>query len=306
MVRCVLPVCLPASSKLREKCFFTEAPIMLLKKFTFFSIFNSIFFILLADNFINQIIRGYRKESWMIAEWLINYEGGFVRRGLPGEMIFDLYNYFGISPYNFILIFTICAFMALSFFFVKSFFQNGWPLFILLYPFFLGGSITNNFWVRKDILIILIFISIVYTAKNNFRIALNSKASPWKFIIAINVILSFGILVHEELGFLAFPIILFLLSSNDKNKLPVFKSALFSILKLSPSLIIFFLCLYFHGSPTTSTLIWNSWNLIPFPNQATIIIPPPTAVEAISRSVSQGLSFSLDTSRNFSDGIYAP
>ena len=26
--------------------------------------------------------------SWQLAEWLINYEGGFVRRGLAGQLLY--------------------------------------------------------------------------------------------------------------------------------------------------------------------------------------------------------------------------
>ena len=30
----------------------------------------------------------YLNDSWTIGEWLINYEGGFVRRGLLGEALY--------------------------------------------------------------------------------------------------------------------------------------------------------------------------------------------------------------------------
>ena len=32
----------------------------------------------------------YLNDSWTIGEWLINYQGGFVRRGLLGEGIYLL------------------------------------------------------------------------------------------------------------------------------------------------------------------------------------------------------------------------
>ena len=40
----------------------------------------------------------YFDDSWTIGEWLINYQGGFIRRGLLGEGIYILCNVIKISP----------------------------------------------------------------------------------------------------------------------------------------------------------------------------------------------------------------
>ena len=37
-------------------------------------------------------------NSWTVGEWLISYAGGFVRRGLPGELIHFISNKFSLSP----------------------------------------------------------------------------------------------------------------------------------------------------------------------------------------------------------------
>ena len=47
-------------------------------------------------------------NSWTIGEWLISYAGGFVRRGLPGELIHIISEFFGISPI--FLIWFVCIF----------------------------------------------------------------------------------------------------------------------------------------------------------------------------------------------------
>ena len=41
---------------------------------------------------INQYIASFHwgHDSWQMTEWLINYAGGFVRRGLPGEVILQI------------------------------------------------------------------------------------------------------------------------------------------------------------------------------------------------------------------------
>ena len=41
-----------------------------------------------------------------ISEWIINYQGGFVRRGLPGELAFHLASLFDIKLRTVILFFA--------------------------------------------------------------------------------------------------------------------------------------------------------------------------------------------------------
>lgn len=43
------------------------------------------------DNYIQAF------QDFTISDWLINYEAGFVRRGLCGQILFYLYKYFGIN-----------------------------------------------------------------------------------------------------------------------------------------------------------------------------------------------------------------
>ena len=41
------------------------------------------------------------------SDWLINYQGGFVRRGLPGEVAFHIAKFFDIKLRVVILLFQI-------------------------------------------------------------------------------------------------------------------------------------------------------------------------------------------------------
>ena len=36
-------------------------------------------------------------ENWGFADWLINFEGGFVRRGILGQVILCMYRWFNID-----------------------------------------------------------------------------------------------------------------------------------------------------------------------------------------------------------------
>ena len=58
-----------------------------------------------------------------ISEWIINYQGGFTRRGLPGEIAFNLAKYFDTSLRFVIFIFqsvTYVFYLYLVYFFFKK------------------------------------------------------------------------------------------------------------------------------------------------------------------------------------------
>ncbi len=276
-----------------------------LKQINFMVIFNCLFFIALLCRFILQVTNGFSKESWNITEWLINYQGGFVRRGITGQIILGLYNSVGLQPYFVILIISILTYIILVVFFIRNFLKIGFRLSVLLYPFFLGAPIINNFVVRKDVSIMLFFIFIIFLATENPQYFRDSRISLLRLFL-INIIFSVGVLTHEELGFIGFPILFLILFSQHKEKLSRFKSVFMSLFKLFPSITTFFACLYFKGSVIISELIWDSWNLVPFPFQNKSETTIPGAVDAVSWSLQKGLSLTIKTFKNFDDGIYAP
>ena len=53
-----------------------------------------------------------------MAEWVINYQGGFVRKGLIGEFFFQIHKFADLNPALLILFFII--FLYLSYYFVIS------------------------------------------------------------------------------------------------------------------------------------------------------------------------------------------
>ena len=73
-----------------------------------FFIFLSLFSIFkLYDNAINL-------DAWQYGEWLINYQHGFVRRGLIGEIIFLISDFFNINiQIIFLLIISIFYFFII-------------------------------------------------------------------------------------------------------------------------------------------------------------------------------------------------
>lgn len=260
--------------------------------FFYFLFITSLFFI-----FLSKLFNGYEKESWQITELLINYQGGFVRRGLLGEGLLILYNTFGLNPYYTIIVICLLCFFLVLIFFIRAFIKNGYPVFILPFVFFLGAPILNDFIIRKDLMTLLFFISVIYFIRKN------SIGN----LLLVNFVLCLGILIHEELGFLCFPVLfLILINESRKFKYSYIISFIISAGKILPSIIVFGLCIHYNGSVEISESIWNSWKHIPFPIQSDDINTIPGAIDGISWSPGRALSHTFHTLKDFSDDIYSP
>lgn len=172
------------------------------------------------------------------ANWMINYRGGFIRRGLGGEIILRTASLFDISPVVTINIFTFVVWVILISFFITKFVQKKYPLFILAMPFFLGETIfaDPSYFLRKDSLSMLIFISMLTLF---FK---KKLLHPLILCLCLNALFIFGILFHEVIFFFSFPILF--LSCWHRNK-SFCKSLLFFI----PSIIIFAFCCYTSSQP---------------------------------------------------------
>jgi hypothetical protein len=210
-----------------------------------------LFLLALLGRFIKQFFSVYTYESWQVSEFLINYQGGFVRRGLTGEILFFFTKNFNINIELTIKIVCLICLVLVCIFFVRAFLKKGYSLYILPLCFFLSSGILSNFWIRKDYLFFVLFISLFWIySKNNLPILMK--------LIVINVLATFIILSHEVFAFFSLPI-LFMLFFNQNKNIGVLKSISLSLVYLSPSIIAFLSTLYFHGNDEIAQTIWNSW-----------------------------------------------
>jgi hypothetical protein len=249
----------------------------------------------LVYQFLRQIYAGYSVESWNITEFLINYQGGFVRRGLPGEIILWLYHTLGWSPYWVIMSISFLTYVSLCFFFFYHFIKRGYTLFFFPFVFFLGNPVFNDFWVRKDCLLLLFFIGSMYFLVHGGK---------WK-LIWVNLFSILGILCHESLAFFLIPVLTMYLYHENKirTKFPFYRTfmSLIPILSALVSVIIF--C----GNWTTATQIWNSWQEISFPIEPEAKNKIPGAVHAISWPINESVELvGKSVFSNFKYHIYAP
>ncbi len=193
-------------------------------------------------------------STWAISEWLINYEGGFVRRGLFGELLLLAYK---IHSYD--VKFTILIINSF-FFFWCAYLTYGTchklntstiPVLVV----FCGAMLPFNQYRRDFLILTLTF----YVFKLYFDYL---KTKEHKYLFSFILLMSLCILIHEASFFFSIPILtcLFWFSINDKlfskNKL-IQCCKIFSI----PVLIMALTC-FMKGSESVAQDIWKSWTPI--------------------------------------------
>jgi hypothetical protein len=221
-------------------------------KQTLLNVIYGLFLIDLSLIFLVHLFKNWGYASTMMCEFLINYQGGFVRRGLIGEILFWGAKNFHINVEWTIKISCLLCFAAVSIFFVKSFLNKGYSLYILPLSFFLGmGIMTNGYWLRRDYLFICVLISILWVYNKSSLPAILK-------LFVINLLSIFTILCHEVFAFISLPI-LFLLLFSQYKKHGVLRSAAISLCCLLPGLSALFLIMVMHGNEGVAQTIWNSW-----------------------------------------------
>ena len=98
-----------------------------------------------------------------LSDWLINYEGGFVRRGLIGELIINFSSILSLKLRDVILTFQLFFFASYYFLiilFCKNLFQNRLIILAIFPPIFVLYPVAEiEVLGRKELIIFLIFLS---------------------------------------------------------------------------------------------------------------------------------------------------
>ena len=209
-----------------------------------YKIFNLrvfLLFLLIAVT-ISQIIKFYsyyeEYSDWQYADWIINYQGGFVRRGFIGEILFKLHYHTNIRLDLLILI-LVCSLLVLNTkFLIKtlSFIVNSrLNILIFLSPGFFLYSLTNSEVVgRKDILFTTFLGFMVFYFE---KINKNFRLFIFILILYLLCLSHSGFLFYSP--YLAVLYFLIIISENEKI---VFKD----IFLICANLIIIFLLIFFN------------------------------------------------------------
>jgi len=157
--------------------------------------------------------------DWTTSEWLINYQGGFVRRGLSGEILFQINKIINLHPRFLVYYFQILLlfiFYVLFYFYIKKIKFNYYLLILFLCPALLLFPLAaNDVLVRKETLLFIIYI---------FFLKILSKSIN-KCYIFLFFILPIMNLIWDGIIFYIFFFIstLFIYTEERKEKINFFK-----------------------------------------------------------------------------------
>ena len=99
---------------------------------------------------LNLYKNRFYDNSWTVGEWLISYAGGFIRRGLPGQVIFYLSSNLDINPIFLTWLISVSSILFL-FILVRIFSWGTFEKSFLLSSLILLGPISDDYLVRKDV-----------------------------------------------------------------------------------------------------------------------------------------------------------
>ena len=141
--------------------------------------FNHLFFFYINLIFLLAVFYLYQKHQVgndsTISEWMINYQGGFTRRGLIGEVCFQLARIFELELRYVIFLFQSILYFFFSIFlliYLKNFKINWLIIFAIFSPLFILYPIAElEVLARKEIFlyvgfIIFLLLSNVHYSKN--------------------------------------------------------------------------------------------------------------------------------------------
>ena len=263
---------------------------ILFKRKYSFEIFFTILIILGIP--LNLYKNRFYDNSWTVGEWLISYAGGFVRRGLPGELIHFISYQYSFSPILLVWLFSICALLSLALL-LLNFCKNLFDKSFLLSQLIILAPLSEDYFVRKDAFLVLSYGLSLLIMKALYQ----KRVKKLITILAVNFISMIAIFSHESYGIWGLPsllIIFFLFEKNDRKN--TFRSFLYATLFLMPSIFSFFLCWFFKGDINHSLMIHQSWQSLGeiMPSISALYEKEPSgAIAAIGWGTSQVFTSSL-------------
>ena len=193
---------------------------------------NSFFKIYIITIFLTSIIILYHKflhpTDWTTSEWLINYHGGFVRRGLIGELLLLINQFLNFNPRLLVYIFEIVL-LAIYYYLIIKFIKIKYlPISILIIfsPLsFIYPVAEAEALARKETLLFCIYIIfLISLISNNLRLS---------FFVIIFLLPIMNLIWDGIFFYIPFFVLAFL---NQGKKIE-FKKLIFFLLSFVPYLL---------------------------------------------------------------------
>ncbi|MGV4413286.1 hypothetical protein [Chryseobacterium sp. T1] len=206
---------------------------------------NSVYYLVISIVIINSLYY-YNLNNFYFKEFFLNYCDGFVRRGIDGELLYNIGMYLQISPLIVIPIATIFV-ITLFFILLIKFLIDKEYLWIVIFsmPVLLSEIYYGSIF-RKDLYVLLLILM-------QFNIIFKMKNWILKYLILFGVSI-FSMFFHE---------IFFFLTLVPLALLFVFKKyRLISLMLIVINTVLFLITYKYSGYKIDSKVIIESWNLI--------------------------------------------
>lgn len=222
-------------------------------------IFRRTFLFLLASELFMIVCRivhyAPSYSEWCLSDWMINYEGGFVRRGLAGELLYLLY---GWSPYPVhMAVFGVMlvTFLLAMYLLYSLFRREGWSYLLLLSSLLLVPAIVHySFWTRRDYLSLLLSVGIFACYFRYFR------RRDRKALVGMQLLSVTTVLLHEVSFFYTFPILFvhYVMMTHEGGG-SWLKTLTKGVLLWMPAGVSMAAVCIFKGNEKVAQTIWASW-----------------------------------------------
>jgi len=242
-------------------------------------------------------IRPLRINNWIALEWLINYEGGFIRRGLAGELI--RYLSAGGSTIHWVHRLPLYLYLAYCVTLLGTYAMGRVRnLKVLLLGLIIPGGLWHmalgqTFFTRKEMVFLVLFALLcgIYLA------SLRAAPAVKRFWLALFAVLSIagGVaaeLIHEGYLIMGVPITSLLywviIKENPSSKLMRYSWFVYTALMG----LFFGVSVLYHGSPEIAQAMWDA---LPLADRVVLVPSAPYTVFGTISGVGWGMRQHLST-----------
>jgi hypothetical protein len=188
--------------------------------------------------------------QWILGDWLINYQGGFVRRGLTGQIIFLISRVLHLSPLLIAVAVALVAYVLIYWSIWKLLANSSWRLWVLaafVSPALLGFTVAARGGFHKDVLFLASLAVLLV-------LLMRKDVKPWILAVYITFALSFCILSHEPM-FVYLPYVLATLAIGIGE---IKRAAAIALIPVIFAMASFYAVATHHGDVHTVTAICDS------------------------------------------------
>lgn len=235
----------------------------------------------------------HQPDGWLIGDWLINYEGGFVRRGLPGEVFLKISALTTLDPVTLVvgtqMFLCLCTF-AYTFKLVRRTEPTISNALIVFSPAFMQFIALGGDGMRKDM---LLFALLSY---HSYRLSRSKSGNGITSRYLVFLSLAFVVLVLSNEMLVAFlPYFICGLYLKD-SRLDLARLGTYAMVLMPATLAAGTVILFFKGNSQVVSGICSALTHIPLRDCQPYVVVPG------ERHIPEAIGF---LALNFSDGIWA-